>query len=149
MCRGFQPVQVAANLDWQRYAAVSVRLPELPGVAPARGFTRNYPDGAAVAHLMGYVGAASAEQYETDARSAATSRPGSRSARTGWRRHCRRGCAGKPGAKRVEVTARGKLVRELTTRPDVPGETIQPDHRCRAAANMPRGGWATIRARWW
>src|SRR3546814_5951154 len=31
----------------------------------------------------------------------------------------------KPGAKRVEVTARGKVVRELTTRPDTPGDTVR------------------------
>ncbi len=57
---GFQPVQVAENLDWEHFAAVSVRLPELPGVQPTRGFSRNYPAGSAVAHLTGYVGAASA-----------------------------------------------------------------------------------------
>ena len=27
---GFQPVQVAENLNWQQFATVSVRLPELP-----------------------------------------------------------------------------------------------------------------------
>ncbi len=59
---GFQPVQVIENLDLEKFAAVSVRLPELPGVAPSRGFARSYPSGAAVAHLTGYVGAASAEQ---------------------------------------------------------------------------------------
>ena len=32
---------------------------------------------------------------------------------------------GQPGAKRVEVTARGKLVRELATRADVPGKTVR------------------------
>ena len=32
---------------------------------------------------------------------------------------------GKPGAKRVEVTARGKVVAELATRPDVPGRNIR------------------------
>src|SRR3546814_8125144 len=58
---GFQPVQVADKLDYAQYAAVSVRLPELPGVAPARGFSRYYPAGAAVGHLIGYVGIASAE----------------------------------------------------------------------------------------
>src|SRR3546814_6174349 len=61
---GFQTVQVADKLDYAQYAAVSVRLPELPGVAPARGFSRYYPAGAAVGHLIGYVGIASAEDYE-------------------------------------------------------------------------------------
>ncbi|MFN3435923.1 MAG: penicillin-binding transpeptidase domain-containing protein, partial [Sphingomonas sp.] len=32
---------------------------------------------------------------------------------------------GSPGAKRSEVTARGKLVRELATRPDQPGKTVR------------------------
>ena len=34
--RGFQPVEVASKLDWDKFAAVSVRLPELPGVIPQR-----------------------------------------------------------------------------------------------------------------
>ncbi|RHW16465.1 penicillin-binding protein 2 [Sphingomonas gilva] len=122
--RGFQPVQVAADLDWQRYAAVSVRLPEMPGVAPARGFTRNYPDGAAVAHLIGYVGAASAEQYEKT-RNPLYLTPGFKVGKDNLEKTLEARLAGKPGAKRVEVTARGKLVRELTTRPDTPGETIR------------------------
>src|SRR3546814_15123788 len=31
---------------------------------------------------------------------------------------------GKPGARRVEVTARGKVVRDLSTQPDVQGKTV-------------------------
>ncbi|MDB5710369.1 MAG: penicillin-binding protein 2, partial [Sphingomonas bacterium] len=42
---GFQPVQVAENLDWERFAAVSVRMPDLPGVAPRSGFSRRSPSG--------------------------------------------------------------------------------------------------------
>ena len=34
---GFQPVKVAENVGWERFAAVQVRQPELPGVAPTRG----------------------------------------------------------------------------------------------------------------
>ena len=122
--RGYQPVQVAANLDWERYAAVSVRLPEMPGVAPARGFTRNYPDGAAVAHLIGYVGAASAEQYERS-RDPLYLIPGFKVGKNGLEKSFEGRLTGKPGAKRVEVTARGKLVRELTDRADVPGRTVR------------------------
>src|SRR3546814_10031673 len=35
-----------------------------PGIQPIRGYARVYPDGPAVAHLLGYVGAARAEQYQ-------------------------------------------------------------------------------------
>ena len=61
---GFQPVQVSDRMSYEQYATVSVRLPDLPGVAPAQGYSRDYPAGPAVGHLLGYVGAASAEEYQ-------------------------------------------------------------------------------------
>lgn len=121
---GFQPVQVAENLDWERFATVGVRLPDLPGVAPTRGFSRNYPAGAAVAHLTGYVGAATAEQYK-ETRNPLLVTPGFKLGKDGLEKSLEDRLRGKPGAKRIEVTARGKLVRELATRADVPGETIR------------------------
>ncbi|MEG3122443.1 penicillin-binding protein 2 [Sphingomonas sp. GB1N7] len=121
---GFQPVQVIENLDWERFAAVSVRLPELPGVAPTRGFSRNYPAGPAVAHLTGYVGAASADQYRKT-KDPLMVTPGFKLGKDGLEKTLEASLRGKAGAKRVEVTARGKLVKELETRPDVPGKTAR------------------------
>jgi penicillin-binding protein 2 len=117
---GFQPVQVAENLDWERFAAVSVRLPELPGVAPTRGFSRSYPAGAAVAHLTGYVGAASAEQFK-QTHDPLMVTPGFKLGKDGLEKTLEKQLRGVAGQKRVEVTARGKLVAELATKPDVPG----------------------------
>lgn len=117
---GFQPVQVADNLDWERFAAVSVRLPELPGVAPTRGYARHYPAGAAVAHLTGYVGAASAEQYRAT-KDPLLVTPGFKVGKDGLEKTLEGELRGVAGAKRVEVTAHGKLVRELANRPDQPG----------------------------
>lgn len=121
---GFQPIQVAENLDWDRFAAVSVRLPDLPGVAPMRGFSRNYPLGAAVAHLTGYVGAANAEQY-LKTKDPLLITPGFKLGKDGLEKTLEDRLRGKAGAKRIEVTARGKLVRELATRPDVPGSNVR------------------------
>jgi penicillin-binding protein 2 len=121
---GFQPVQVAENLDWERFAAVSVRLPELPGVAPTRGFSRSYPAAAAVAHLTGYVGAASADQYkQTHDQLMVT--PGFKLGKDGLEKTLEKTLRGVAGQKRVEVTARGKLVAELATRPDQPGQNTR------------------------
>ena len=117
---GFQPVQVAENLDWDRFAAIQVRLPELPGVAPTRGYSRSYPAGPAVAHLTGYVGAASAEQYK-QTKNPLFITPGFKIGKDGLEKALEEKLRGEPGAKRVEVTAHGKLVRELATRQDVPG----------------------------
>jgi penicillin-binding protein 2 len=122
--QGFQPVQVAEKLDWDRFAAVSVRLPELPGVQPTRGFARYYPAGAAVAHLTGYVGTATAEQFK-ESKDQLLVTPGFKLGKDGLEKKLEPLLRGKAGAKRVEVTARGRLVQPLATRPDTPGRNIR------------------------
>lgn len=121
---GFQPVPVAENVDWETFAAVSLRTPEMPGVAPSEFFTRHYPDGASVGHLIGYVGAASAKDYEEN-RDPLLITPGFKIGKAGLEKTQETILRGKPGAKRTEVTARGKLVRDLATRSDVPGKTVR------------------------
>ncbi|MES2291638.1 MAG: penicillin-binding protein 2 [Pseudomonadota bacterium] len=121
---GFQPVQVAENLDWEHYAALSVRAQDLPGVIPAQGFARFYPDGAAVGHLLGYVGSASAADYEKT-KDPLMLTPGYKVGKDGIEKTFDPILKGVPGARRSEVTARGKLVRELDTRQDIPGRTLQ------------------------
>lgn len=121
---GFQPVQVAENLDWERYAALSVRAQDLPGVVPAQGFARFYPTGAAVGQLLGYVGAASGEEYQK-VKDPLMITPGYKIGKAGVEKIHQEYLKGTPGARRSEVTARGKLVRELETRPDVPGNTMR------------------------
>jgi penicillin-binding protein 2 len=117
---GFQPVQIADKLDWERFAAVNVRLPELPGVAPTQTFARNYPSGAAVAHLTGYVGAPTADQFRAT-KDPLYVVPGFKLGKDGLEKTLETGLRGTPGARRVEVTARGKLIETLATRPGVPG----------------------------
>jgi len=121
---GFRPVQVADKLTYDQYAAISVRLPDLPGVAPSQGFSRHYPAGATVGHLLGYVGPATAEDYKAR-RDPLLITPGFKVGKDGLEKAFDRHLTGKPGAKRVEVTARGKIVQELTTRTDTPGRTIK------------------------
>lgn len=121
---GFQPVEVAAGLDWERYAAVSVRLPDLPGVVPQRGFSRFYPTGPSVGHLIGYVGAASAEEYEQE-KNPLLITPGFKIGKDGLEKQYEKLLRGEPGARRSEVTASGKIVRDLETREDVPGHPIR------------------------
>lgn len=121
---GFQPVQVAENLDWEHYAALSVRATDLPGVVASQGFARYYPDGAAVGHLIGYVGAASAADYEKT-KDQLMLTPGYKTGKDGLEKTFEATLRGTPGARRSEVTARGKLVRELANRADVPGQSLQ------------------------
>jgi penicillin-binding protein 2 len=123
--RGFQPVSVADNVPYEQYAAITVRLPELPGVAASRGFTRYYPAGSAVGQLVGYVGTASAAEYEKEDKNPLLLIPGVKIGKEGLEKVLEPTLRGTPGGQRVEVTARGKLVKELDPKPDRSGGSIQ------------------------
>ena len=122
--RGWQPIEVASGLDWDRFAAVSVRLPDLPGVVPQRGYSRFYPTGPSVGHLIGYVGAASAKEYEKE-RIPLLITPGFKLGKDGIEQQFDKVLRGQPGARRMEVTASGRIVRDLETREDVQGKSIK------------------------
>ncbi|MEO6715978.1 MAG: penicillin-binding protein 2 [Novosphingobium sp.] len=121
---GFQPVEVGSGLTAEAYAAVSIRLPNLPGVITQRGFSRFYPTGPSVAHLIGYVGPASAEEYEAEKNPLLVT-PGFKTGKDGLEKAFDKQLRGEPGARRVEVTASGKIVRDLDSREDVPGKPIK------------------------
>ena len=122
--RGYKPVQIAENVPYDQYAAITVRLPEMPGVQPMRGFSRFYPTGPAVGHLVGYVGAASAKEYEEEKNPLLVT-PGFKIGKEGLEKTLEKNLRGQPGGQRVELTARGKLVRELEPKPDRSGQAIQ------------------------
>lgn len=123
--RGFQPVSVADNVPYEQYAAITVRLPDLPGVAASRGFTRFYPGGSTVGQLVGYVGTASATEYEKENKNPLLLIPGVKIGKEGLEQALESTLRGEPGGQRVEVTARGKLVKELDPKPDRSGGTVQ------------------------
>jgi penicillin-binding protein 2 len=122
---GFQPVPVAEHLSFEQYASVTVRLPELPGVSPLRAFSRYYPEGAAIGHLVGYVGVPNRQDYEADNRNPLLITPGFKVGKEGLEKVMEPRLRGRPGAARVEVTARGRLVRELKTLADVSGAPLR------------------------
>ncbi len=120
----FMPVVVRQNLTWPEFTACNVRLATLPGVTPVQSFSRFYPEGERFAHLIGYVGAPTPEQYRED-RNPLLIYPGFRIGKDGIERHEDKRLRGVAGSSRVEVTARGELVRELGTEADRPGDTLR------------------------
>ncbi len=120
----YMPVEVARNLDWPKFAALNVQVADVPGLQPVHAFSRVYPDADQFAHLIGYVGAPTPAQYK-DQKDPLLIFPGFRIGKDGIERHEDRALRGHAGARRVEVTARGKVVRELDTRGDVPGTTLK------------------------
>lgn len=121
---GYLSVAVAQGLSWERFAAINVALPDLPGVEPVRGFSRLYPGGAAYGHLLGYMAAPTAEQF-AETRDRLLLLPGFKVGKDGLERMLDERLRGKPGARREEVTARGRPVRELEATADTPGATVR------------------------
>ncbi len=120
----YLPIEVAESIDWDSFAAINVRLPDLEGVEPVRGFSRHYPDGAAVGHLLGYVGKPTREQY-LENKDPLLLHPGFKLGKDGIEKTLDDRLRGKPGAQRVEVNARGHILRDLSTIEDTPGDNIR------------------------
>ena len=121
---GYQPIEVVAGLESKEYDKVLLRLPDMPGVVAKQGFTRWYPTGPSVAHLVGYVGPATAKEYDKE-RNPLLVTPGFKIGKDGLEKHFEPILRGLPGATRVEVTASGKFVRDLEHRDDIPGKAIK------------------------
>ncbi|WP_199554312.1 penicillin-binding protein 2 [Sandaracinobacteroides hominis] len=115
---------IADDIGWDAFAALNVELADMAGLQPQRTYVRHYPDGDAFAHVTGYVGRATAEQYKKT-KEPLYLVPGFRVGKDGVERSEDAVLRGKAGARRVEVNARGRIVKELDTRIDVPGHNVQ------------------------
>ena len=122
---GYQPIEVASGLNYEEFAALSVRLPDMQGVVPQRGFSRFYPIASSVGHLIGYVGPANAEEYDEEDRNPLLVTPGYKIGKDGLERQFEQDLRGTPGARRVEVTASGRIIRDLETRDDIQGNPVK------------------------
>ena len=122
---GYQPILVAENVSVKDYSAVAVRRSRLAGAQLIRGFARDYPLAEAVGHLLGYVGSPNAEEYNAEDKNPLLMIPGFKVGKQSLEQARDEQLRGKPGLHRVEVTARGDVVRELSRVPDKRGETLQ------------------------
>ena len=116
----FVPVTVSENLTWEQFATLNVHSPDLPGIQPDAGPTRDYPFDDALSHVVGYVGAVTEEDLRGSS-DPLFQLPGFKIGRRGVERVRDKELRGKPGNSRVEVNAVGRVVRELARQEGVPG----------------------------
>jgi penicillin-binding protein 2 len=123
------PVTVLEDLTWEEFSRINVRTPELPGVTADMGDIRVYPFSAAFAHVIGYVAKVSKDDVTKDGPNAdpILLNPGMRIGKAGLERTYDLPMRGKPGAKKVEVDVKGRVVREDPGGdvPSVPGQALQ------------------------
>jgi penicillin-binding protein 2 len=108
--RRFIPVILREFLTWEDMARIEVNAPDLPGVFVDVGTTRIYPEGPALAHVVGYVAPPSEADMGDDPMLAL---PGIRVGRAGMEKAHEAELRGKAGAVQMEVNAVGRVIREL------------------------------------
>ncbi|WP_269716903.1 penicillin-binding protein 2 [Caulobacter sp. NIBR2454] len=123
------PVAVMEDMSWEEFSRINVRAPELLGVTADMGEVRVYPFGGAFAHVIGYV----AKISDRDLKAAGPNpdplllHPGFRIGKQGVEKALDIELRGKPGANKVEVDARGRVVRADPEGdiPSVPGKEVR------------------------
>ncbi len=122
----FVPVTLTDQRSWEDLAIVAVNAPALPGIVPDVGLTRNYPLGADHAHVVGYVGPVSDYDLgQLDDDDPLLQIPKFQIGKTGVEQKLERDLRGKAGARRIEVNAAGRVMRELGGTPGIPGADVQ------------------------
>lgn len=107
------PVALFEDMSWEQFAAVNARAPELPGVSADMGEVRVYPFSAAFAHVIGYVAKVSAKDVTKTGPNAdpILLNPGFRIGKQGVEKAFDLQLRGRPGARKVEVDVKGRVVR--------------------------------------
>jgi penicillin-binding protein 2 len=123
------PVTVLEDLTWEEFSRINVRTPELGGVTADMGDIRVYPYSGAFAHVIGYVAKVSKDDVTHDGPNSdpILLNPGFRIGKQGLEKTYDLAMRGRPGAKKVEVDVKGRVVREDPGGdiPAIPGQTLQ------------------------
>ncbi len=127
------PVAVATDLSWEEFARISLHVRELPGVESDMNAVRYYPRPGAFSHVLGYVtrvSQADLAEAKANAPKGAVDpmlrNPGFRIGKQGIEKALDLELRGEPGGQKVEVDARGRVVKEDPDgdRQPVPGAEV-------------------------
>src|SRR5688572_16894556 len=127
----FAPVVVRRGIGMEAVQRVEEQHTRLPGVLVQPEAVRHYPEGALLSHLLGYVGAIPAEEYERRRPACTASEaevrrkdcygPSDRLGIVGRERQYERELRGSPGQLLSEVDVSGRTMRELREEAPDPG----------------------------
>lgn len=122
----FLPITLADQVTWDDISKIAVNAPALPGITPEVGLTRVYPRQADLAHVIGYVGPVSDyDLKQIDDPEPVLRIPRFQIGKVGLEAKREDVLRGKAGAKRVEVNATGRVMRELDRREGQSGADLQ------------------------
>ena len=116
------PILVTSDVTWEQFSKTNVLAPQLPGLRAELGSRRKYFRGADAGHILGYVG--KVEKYEI-ASDPVLHLPGVRVGKTGVERGLDDRLRGRGGNVKLEVDARGRIIRQLEEVESRPGADVR------------------------
>lgn len=120
------PVTLADRVSWEDFTKVAVNGPALPGIHPEVGLSRQYPLNEDYAHVVGYVGPVSDFDLQRIEDPDQLLRiPRFQIGKVGVEAKMEDLLRGSAGAKRIEVNASGRMMRELDRREGISGANVQ------------------------
>ena len=119
------PVRIKIDVPLETVAQIGELRMRLPGVSVELDQMRYYPDGPAVAHIMGYLGEVSEQELEKARAEGRNYQLGDYVGKAGIEKQYDALLHGVDGGKQVEVNALGRVVRILGEKPSVPGSNLK------------------------
>ncbi|MFN3663007.1 penicillin-binding protein 2 [Yoonia sp.] len=122
----FVPVTIVERVSWDDVAQINLNTPVLPGVQAEVGLSRFYPMGEDMAHVVGYVGPVSDyDLSQIENPDPLLQIPKFEYGKTGAENRLEEQLRGAAGNRRIEISAAGRIMRELDRQEGIPGKDIQ------------------------
>ena len=120
--RSFQRISLRTRLNEEEVARLAVNRHRFPGMDINARLGRYYPQGAAAAHAVGYVGRINAKELTVidEGNYRGTTHIG----KTGLEKYYEAELHGQVGRQKVEVNAQGRLLRVIEKTASVPGNDL-------------------------
>ncbi len=119
--RSPMPVRIMRNLTATQFTVLNERSAQLPGIEIRAESSRYYPNKDLAAHLLGYIGEATADELKENPQYPMGMIVG----QMGVERMAETQLQGTWGSRLIEVDARGKELQIVGTRPPQSGEPVQ------------------------
>jgi len=136
----YRAVPLRGNLTMEQVARFQLNRFDFEGADVTATLTRSYPLGAAAAHVVGYVGGITEDEFKKI--EAAAYQGLTQIGKIGVEKSHENELRGTPGAKIVEANAYGRPLRELEYRQGAPGKNLvlSLDAKVQMAAEQALGG---------
>ena len=119
----YTSILVRENLDWEEMSKISVHKVYLKGVEIIDGESREYPEGNAYAHFLGYVGKVSRGDVGKGD-SALLELPGFEMGKRGVEKVYEYHLRGEAGTLQIEVDVKGRRIKSFEAKDPVRGKNI-------------------------